>query len=448
MATVTWSLQVNAGALQTLYSLGIDRLTVSRRSLAVGEMIFTVQTGNIFQEPFCVYGDMITLWRNAVRWWMGTVTQLPAVGTAGNEAQRYVVSDAWWKLQRIIYQQPYVLKTGDFSAYTGSMTSHVTLGQDEWGNKLTTDQQIFKICTYAALGVAASLPTLSNTFIQDGRDMTCADAIRRMMSLNPDAVTWFTFDTGAPVLNIQPNANLTLATLDASPGLLIETIGDLTPRYDLQVSGVVITFMGSVQDPATKLWWAKETRQTAGSISGDGVICATIELNNQGLTTAETPPAGLAVAYYNSRRIIPWQGSLTLHEQECTGTLAVGQRLNLTNGRAGWATMFTTVQTVTEDIFNGRTEVTLGAPDHLGLQDFIGMMLAFQKRPGANTFATTRNNGDAGYSPIGANPADPSGPGNSNAGNLPPPGIFQTVDVNVCLAGVTKTLRLVGSIAS
>lgn len=444
---VTWTISRNGGQDYSLEYWGFKQCTITRRSLAVSEMVLVATVQSMVADPVFAFDDAIILYRNASPWFRGTVSQLPATGTSDTELQKYVVSDAWYKLQRVVYQQPYVFSKPDFTGLLGAYSSHVTLGQDPWGNKISSALQIQNICTFANVVSIATLPTLSESYLQDARDITCADAIRRILALTPDAVSWVDVNG---ILNISRRSLLPSVSVDLTDGTLVEALQDMTARNDLLVNGVVFVFITSTTDSATGQVWPQETRQTAGTTSGEAVIIATVELANQGNDTPESPPSGLAASYYACRNVLQWQGTLVLHEEECSGVVKVGNTLNLTNGRTAWASMIALVQQTTEDLFKGKTEVTFGPPEHLSPQDFIAMMLAFQKKNGPNDFSSVQHNGtlgvDTGDGGVGGDPNVSPGSrvANPNAGK--PVGLFATVDVDACQAGSAVTLRVVGTV--
>jgi hypothetical protein len=54
--------------------------------------------------------------------------------------------------------------------------------------------------------------------------------------------------------------------------------------------------------------------------------------------------------------------------------MPLGNVLNVTGGRAEWAGMNASIQTVEEDIDNGVTRVTFGPPAHLNIPSVIEML--------------------------------------------------------------------------
>jgi hypothetical protein len=99
-------------------------------------------------------------------------------------------------------------------------------------------------------------------------------------------------------------------------------------------------------------------------------------------TAAEPIPAGLAQAIYAGTSVLQYDGLLELTEQECTGAVAPGNLLNLSGGRAEWATMTAQVQRVEEAIDTGTTRIKIGPAKHLGSEDLSALLrVNRQRRP-------------------------------------------------------------------
>lgn len=97
-------------------------------------------------------------------------------------------------------------------------------------------------------------------------------------------------------------------------------------------------------------------------------------------TAGEDPPSGLASALYTSLGTAQFEGSVVYTQDEVTGLVRPGNKLNLTGGRAEWATMDAAVQSVREDIVTGRTTVNFGPAPKFSLQDFLELLRATRAR--------------------------------------------------------------------
>lgn len=101
---------------------------------------------------------------------------------------------------------------------------------------------------------------------------------------------------------------------------------------------------------------------------------------------------GLVKSIYDSTRLMPYDGSMTVHDDF---DHVCGGRLSITGGVKAWETMRTVVQEITLDLKTGVSDVTVGAPEQLSLQDSIdkSRQLAEAMRDTANASSRT-NSGD------------------------------------------------------
>jgi hypothetical protein len=447
---------------RTLAEWGISTAILTTRNQDTDELLLTVAVADLFAEPPFAYGGIVQLYRpNGTRFFRGTVVMVRAVGDGQQERYRVTVQNAWWDLTRIVYQQFRAIWNTEFTLLTSAYSSHVTLGQNLYGTKITTNTQIVDIAQYALSqsAVLFAAPTIAELIIpplQEARDISCAEAIRRQLAYTPDAIVYFDYASAIPVMWIKRRSTLDAVSLDVSAGTIIRGLDSLTPRPDLVPAGVVFTFITQEKDPADPdgPLHPRPTVQTAGATAGPGVIFATIELSLQGGAFAEPVPALLAAHYYSALLTLHWEGTLTLQEAECTGLVRVGNRVHLTNGRAGWATMGAVVQQVAEDLLAGTTQITLGPPEHLGPQDFVALMERWRLNRPTSDFPESQHNGDEGFGDVPENPDMPevprlnpragTGGGGAPGGGLIP--VYTTVDLEVCVNGEEKTARVVGTI--
>lgn len=109
-------------------------------------------------------------------------------------------------------------------------------------------------------------------------------------------------------------------------------------------------------------------------------------------TSGEPVPVGLAQQLYTSVGTLPYEGALLLKEEECGGVAAPGHFLRLLGGRNEWSTMDAVIQSVTEKIDLGETNLKFGPPTHLGADDLIGLLRVNRTR--VTTYrATERSSG-------------------------------------------------------
>lgn len=79
--------------------------------------------------------------------------------------------------------------------------------------------------------------------------------------------------------------------------------------------------------------------------------------------------ANIARCYYEGTRITPWEGNITIRGVLTDSIL--GKVINIKNGRHEWETMNALIQRVSIDLMRFTTEITIGPPKHLSLDDMI-----------------------------------------------------------------------------
>jgi hypothetical protein len=96
-------------------------------------------------------------------------------------------------------------------------------------------------------------------------------------------------------------------------------------------------------------------------------------------TPAEEIPEGLAAQILAQYGVLRRSGSVTLKAAEISNSYQLGQKLNLENGKAAWATMTESITGVDLDIASGQTTVSYGPVETMGTQDFIEKLRASRR---------------------------------------------------------------------
>jgi hypothetical protein len=299
---------------------------------------------------FVPYVDYVTLFRNIAGtptpWFVGLVTAITAAGSAASERQSYTISGPWYHLQNRVYRQDWAKLTE--TGYDHARTSHLMLGQKvDWTDPdapITVYDSVSgiidDILTYIeSLGApiahdVTNLPTVMVIPIIEERDITAAEAIRRVLRWLPDIITWWDYSTTPyPTLHFSRRANLTATTLaicergagTASPLSEVE----LTPRYDLQVPCVSITYeqiavVNGVNYPS----YTTDTYPVEATGDELGAYVATINL--QGSTTNTVSAAVTATAMDISSGTW-WGNHLPTHAGDKVSQIVIDQYVRLTN---------------------------------------------------------------------------------------------------------------------
>lgn len=198
------------------------------------------------EQPLFAPETPVTLRLGGSVYFRGIVVKAPGLGHRAREVRRYELAGPWWYLENLIFQQAWA-ETVDVnnpeSATHPVYKGRVILGQNAQGNVISLREQVEEIVAYASgLGAPITLGTIDPelTFPMDEtRDLTCAEALTRILRWAPDAVVWFDYATG-------DRAKLNISTRRSMPEVVfpmgqVRAI-ELTPRHDLQVPAVVLKY--------------------------------------------------------------------------------------------------------------------------------------------------------------------------------------------------------------
>jgi len=186
---------------------------------------------------------------------------------------------------------------------------------------------------------------------------------------------------GTQVLAIENPANYPGVTLSNLPNELLE--GSVASWMNLLSAPLLVQatlqYTGVATDESTDVWGPTKQRVVYTRVIGTNA-----ETQEYSRLTSETEgepvPAGLAQALLDAVGILQYDGVLELTEEECSGLASPGMLLNLSGGRADWATMAAQVQQVAEAVDLGQTRVTVGPGKHLGHADLAELLRVNSQR--------------------------------------------------------------------
>lgn len=239
------------GERRSLAAWGLEGLRRTRCSQ--GEDVVVLREAHrLLEEPFLFEPEgVLRVFREGEPWFEGLVTRVPAWGDAQQEAREYAIAGPWWYLQNTVYQQAWKNRGSETQVESG----HVVLGLDSEGEPITTGAQVRAILDYArACGAPFEVGRVFEGFhfpLLEVKDLTCAEALRRVLRWHPDAVTHFDYRRAKPLLHIEQRTQIKKKTLflKKTPGL--ESVS-LTPQQGGKVSEVVICYE-ETQDTAEGL---------------------------------------------------------------------------------------------------------------------------------------------------------------------------------------------------
>jgi len=270
---MNWLITYN-GLTQTFAARGLSNLRRTRVSQAQDTVSFTCPGPYDAAELF-PFGSIVEISfqpdvGDNVRWFYGKVIQVPRSGSGTEENMDYILAGPWWHLDNLVYQQawsagrqvsPYTLADGESKLgeetvdeilydLIGIYKSRVILGQAPAGTRLNSGQVITDVINYAiASGAPIALGTIEPDLDipwDEQNDITCAEAIRRMLRWSPDAIAWFDYSTSPyPTFNCARRstlASLSLPVIPEESGIQSVSALQIIPRPDIQVPAVVLKF--------------------------------------------------------------------------------------------------------------------------------------------------------------------------------------------------------------
>jgi len=180
---------------------------------------------------------------------------------------------------------------------------------------------------------------------------------------------------GTHVRNIEHPENYPGLELSDLPNELLE--GSVAAWMDLQAAPLLVQatlqYTGAATDESSAVFDAAGQRVVYTRVIGTNAETQ-VYGRLTSATESEEVPEGLAQALYDAVGVLTYDGTVELTEEECSGVGAPGSLLNLSGGRAEWATMKAQIQRVEETVDLGQTKVTVGPGKHLGHEDLTTLL--------------------------------------------------------------------------
>lgn len=252
---------------------GIDKVYISSIPILEHELPF---------EP----ESTIILSRDKIQWFFGIITKTPGFITSAKENQQYELSGPWWYLENLVYQQGWLeaVPIGETEEIRKFDTGRIILGQNSQGIPIHSGEQIIEILEYAIQqGAPISIGeiTLDTAFPSDEtKDLSCSEAIQRLLRWSPDAIVWFDYSTSPfPTVHMKHRKQLAQTRLFLNETSSIKSI-KITPRYDLKSSAVVIKYE-KLHSTNGQTWMSTEVDAYPPNASGKEfkALVLTVELD-------------------------------------------------------------------------------------------------------------------------------------------------------------------------
>jgi hypothetical protein len=257
--SIPWQIIGESGAAldatpRTFAELNIRGATLEFATMATDRLVWNAPTDDATGAPSIAPdpGQAVSLWRDSVRYFSGTVTR-PKIRL---DALEITVEGPWWWMDQI----PLTSTVTDPTGAPATRTSFV-FATGPHATKITN-----LINRMIAEGVPLQLGTVDAMFDTPQitlSETTCAAALTELMKWVPDAVAVFdhttTGGTGFPTLNIRRRGTLSATTYTLGTDAVESA--DIEPRIDLRVEAVEVAAVQRQSGTGLPQW----TDQSAGT---------------------------------------------------------------------------------------------------------------------------------------------------------------------------------------
>lgn len=243
---MTWTLKYK-NTERSLSSWGLSQIKTFKINQGLDKLTFLHNNTKIENPPLFDPESTLTLLKNNIPWFFGIITKTPGYGSDRQESQLYELAGPWWYLENLIYQQTWnqLINLNNTEIMHTIHTGRIILGQDIHGNSLSNGKQISDILQYAIeQGAPLSIGDISLDVhfpSDETKDISCSEAIQRLLRWSPDSLLWFDYKTTPPTLHIKKRNEIPKSNLSLNHNSSIKSL-KITPRHDLLSSAVVIKY--------------------------------------------------------------------------------------------------------------------------------------------------------------------------------------------------------------
>jgi len=296
----SWTLlHVTSETEQTFAAWGLSLPVFEARNQMAGTM-HAEEAGDAWADLAFSYEDEVVVKLDGVVFWRGYfIAPVRGIGEDGQENISLEFRDGWHLLERVDF---YRGVTGAVSFNTtqvelfAEVIPGVSFSRHSIGYELAavTAHAGVTIGTYPASYAVTPPPVML-------RSPTCADTIRAILRKLPDTITRWVHGESSSVLHFQQRSGATSRTvaLSASGAVISKRI---LPRYDLQVRGVVVTWVYNTEEGEVTA-----AEDTAGSTSGARILRDTITLPPPVVIPAQTESVTVLSETYDESTAAFWQ---------------------------------------------------------------------------------------------------------------------------------------------
>ena len=263
---VVWKLSApSTGTLTDAATLDVENLVLRRVNQAVDTLTFDDPSTQFDAALRWPIDTALVLARNDgsdIVWFRGTVRDAQRIGNGADMRIRYRVDGPWQWLERTPYLQLFKVPsdpTNPSSSLVNQARGRVVLGQAGDGTKVYLGGILGSILAQAiSAGAPIAYTALTlNQYVpwEEATDLSCAEALQRVLRWRPDLVCWWDYTVNPPSLNFTPQASLSTISLavqpagttDAGPYAPLESV-QLRTRPDLAITSAYLLYLQTNRD--------------------------------------------------------------------------------------------------------------------------------------------------------------------------------------------------------
>lgn len=235
-----------------------------------------VQDGAAYDgAPMFAYGTAYSIYKDAARVFHGACITTPRFATGKVESISYRFAGGWWWLEKIPYTQNWKAGTENATA----AKTRVILGYNDAGEEISANAQLTAIINCAIAGGAplakGTISVSAKVLPHDEQvDLTCADAINRLLAWFPDTSVWIDYSQETPTIHMVRRASLSAVSI-ATANLADEV--SIAPRYDAQIPGVRLIY--EIVSPSGDGRVRDVVVDSAGTPNAIGAMTMTVQLS-------------------------------------------------------------------------------------------------------------------------------------------------------------------------
>ena len=223
-----------------LEDLKVIKCILRRKNLSADDLVLEKNDAPAIDS--LQYETPIELWQDGTCRFAGQIEKIRHKGSYTSSTKEIIAQNAFAEFEKIIFQQKSFVYCNNILSVRDR--SKVVLGQAFDGTKLSVSEQAKQIINYAiSKSVRCEIGTIDidcEMLFDECIDITCADALKRILKWSPACCLFFDYSTTIPTINILKRTSLEDSSIDVECGLVKSF--NANKRDDLAVSSVAIKY--------------------------------------------------------------------------------------------------------------------------------------------------------------------------------------------------------------